>query len=122
MPEEVYKIVGNKDFTPTITNKETHLEDNFWGEGIPRKEYTWGNRLESDSGDEYGNMEGMSRMKVDTGGTDYFTFRVISADSPANSWILPAVPARHVVAGVIAHTNESVSAMIERGAREDFGI
>lgn len=121
MPESVYKIVGNKEFSPTITNKETHLEDNFWGEGISRKEYTWGDRLESDSGDEYGNMEGMSRMK-DITGTNYYTFRVISADSPADSWILPAVPAKHVVAGIISYTTNDANDIIERGAREDLGL
>ena len=120
MPESVYQIVKGKEFASSVVKKETHLEDNFWGDGIQRREYKWGDRLEgSDAGDDFGDAEGMVKMSQKGG---YFTFRVISADSPANSWIKPAMPARHVTAGVVSHTNESVSAMIERGAREDLGI
>lgn len=121
MPEAVYQIVGNKDFSVSETKKETHLEDNFWGERVSRKEYKWGSTLNSDSGDEFGNMEGMTRFPADSKGTNYFTFRVISADSPADSWILPAVPARHVVAGVISQTTDAVNDMVDRGFREAFG-
>jgi hypothetical protein len=120
MPEAVYQIVKGSDFTASVVKKETHLEDNFWGEGVSRREYKWGSSLDGDStGDDFGDAEGMVKMAKRGG---YFTFRVISADSPADSWIKPATPARHVTSGVVAHTQEAVSAMIEQGLKEDFGI
>jgi hypothetical protein len=119
MPESVFQIVKNKDFSASVVKKETHLEDNFWGDGIQRREYKWGDRLDSVTGNEFGDAEGMVKMSNKGG---YFTFRVISADSPADSWIKPATPARHVTAGVVSQTNEAVAAMLERGTREDFGI
>jgi hypothetical protein len=117
MPDSVYKIVSNKNFQKSKVSKEIHVEDNFWGDNVERREYTWGDRLSgSDTDTDFGNAEGMVRMN---NGGGYFTFRVISADSPAGSWIRPAVPARAVTAAVVAHISETVNDLVQSGIMED---
>lgn len=56
-------------------------EKNALGEMIMRAGYDWGDRLESDNE----RMNGLVRMK-DVRGSNYFTFRVISARSPQDKW------------------------------------
>lgn len=63
--------------------KTTHFEPNYSGEMIERQEYNWADRLRQ-AWDK--KAKGLVRMK-DAIGSTYFTFRVISAKSPASSWI-----------------------------------
>lgn len=60
-----------------------HYEPNAKGEMIARAGYKWGSRLKNAW---HKNAEGMVRMR-DVRGSSYFTFRIISAKSPKNSWI-----------------------------------
>ena len=84
--------------------EETKIENNFAGESIERHAYEWGDSISIDDvlqGDiENINAIGMSRMANRAGGSTYFTFRVISARSPKNSWVNKGTPARHVTEGL----------------------
>lgn len=68
-------------------------EKNFKGELIERARYSWKDRLSDDDSENFEsvngktyNNSGMVRMK-DVKGSTYFTFRIISANSPEGSWI-----------------------------------
>ena len=116
MPEEIYNIVKQRAFKKSVVEQTTHFENNFIGDATERREYTWGSAL---SGEEFGNAEGMVKM-ANRGG--HFTFRIISAESPAGSWIRPAQPPKPVIQAVATVTQDVVNAMVEQGLREDIGI
>jgi hypothetical protein len=115
------------EFVRTQITGTTHAEPNFAGEGVARAEYKgedgrdgWGSVLKGVGG----NMEGMSAMDTDTGkkaGSGYMTFRIISADSPAGSWIKPAVPPRKITQFVADNTRDIVTEMIQAGMLKDVG-
>ncbi|MBA7699373.1 hypothetical protein ES703_108068 [subsurface metagenome] len=91
---------------------------------IPRATYSWGNRLRGLKV-EFANLEGM--VVFDTGTpkavhSTYFTFRVISADSPAGSWIKPATPALNITKAVWEASKEDVEKIIKRGLEKDLGL
>ncbi len=95
---------------------------------IPRATYNWGSRLhlrEQGLKDEFANLEGM--VVFDTGShkathSTYFTFRVVSMDSPAGSWIKPATPPMHITKVVWKAVDEDVRKLIEHGLRKDLGL
>ncbi|GHU65060.1 hypothetical protein FACS189447_03320 [Spirochaetia bacterium] len=131
MPESVYAVVKAKKFVNTKVTGETHTEVNFRGENVERQEYSsgdgknsWGSTLGmGDSEDVTPNMEGMSKMKGQGGkSAGYFTFRVISADSPAGSWIRPGMKPRPITEGVIGASKEIVNDLIDLALRRDLGI
>lgn len=96
-----------------ITGGQTHSEGNFWGEDIERSDYDWGGRHDGD-----GNTGGMVRM---SGGGGYFTFRVISAKSPAGSWIRKEQPAVDIEGGLKKAVTPAVEEMVRMGLEADFG-
>jgi hypothetical protein len=125
IPQPVYNMIKNrKRFEISHVKMTTHNEQNYSGQDVERREYDWGARLQDA---ENPNMEGMVRMegqieggKMRTGG--YFTFRIISAGSPANSWIRKAIPARPVV-NTLKNTNEQVvTGYVQAGIKEDLGL
>lgn len=95
----------------------THPEINAKGQAIDRQEYNWGGRLKDGWDDR---SSGMVRMKDETKST-YFTFRVISAKSPAGSWLYhrDAKPAVDII-GALQRTHEqNIRQMIEQGIKND---
>jgi hypothetical protein len=69
-------------------------------------------------------MNGMVRSTDETGkdrSAGYFTFRIISAKSPKNSWIKPATPPRHVTQALMEETREGVNELVNTGLSRDFG-
>ncbi|MDR2701089.1 MAG: hypothetical protein LBB72_01500 [Spirochaetaceae bacterium] len=94
-----------------------HVEKNYRGQPVERQEYKWGDRLNAD-----GNANGMVRFPDDTksDGSEYFTFRIISAASPKGSWIRPAVPAVDVLSALERTTRPKVEEIIEAGLQADL--
>ena len=71
----------------SVDAAKKYFEANFSGENIERQGYNWaknGRLTEDQAWDD--RSVGMVRMK-DVRGSTYFTFRIISAKSPAGSWI-----------------------------------
>lgn len=95
----------------------THPEANAKGQAIDRQEYNWGGRKKDMDDDR---MNGMVRMK-DVQGSTYFTFRVISAKSPANSWWYHRDAQKAVdIMGALQRTHEQkIRSMIEQGVKND---
>ncbi len=118
IPLEAYKILQSKGFRKSVRTGNTHGEKNFKGEDIERSEYDWGDRLD---GDNLENANGMVKMSANSKST-YFTFRIISANSPSNSWIKKGVPANDVVGAVEKTTRKNVEDLIQAGLEQDLGF
>jgi hypothetical protein len=136
IPDAVYDIVRNKEFRASSVkvspNNSNYRTPNAKGEMVGRARYRWGDRLKESDFDgtikEKSYMNGMVRfengfrkngeIKKRYGG--YFTFRVISANSPKGSWIKPAMPARHVIAALVKETQGPIEKMVEGAITEDL--
>jgi hypothetical protein len=126
-------VVRNKElFERSTVRATTHTEENFRGQDVERREYDWGDRVlredifsltKGEEEDYY--AEGMVAMNTGTlkkQYSGYFTFRVISADSPAGSWIKPAMPARPVTRTVADVTKNTINETVESAVKEDLGL
>jgi hypothetical protein len=93
------------------------LEENYYGDQVPRNRYAWGGRHKGE-----GNMNGMVRM---SGGGGYFTFRIISAAQLVTSpysWIRKAVPPIDVVGALESTVRPIVEDVIRAGLEADIGL
>lgn len=128
IPLELYKILKSRKFSKSQRTESTHIKPNASGENIERSEYTWGDRITVDdvltaAGDEgiSDNVFGMVKMKA-KGKSTYFTFRVISANSPPNSWKRKAVPPNDVISAVEKTTKQNVEDILQAGLEQDLGV
>jgi len=108
---------------------KNYFEKNFKGENIERQGYNWAKfgRLTEDqswivdkgNGKTYSSA-GMVRMKDVTGST-YFTFRIISAKSPAGSWIYhrDGKPGVNMIGALERTVKPTVDKMISEGIQAD---
>lgn len=125
IPEQIYSAIqsGIRKGTfkrSTVLNGKT-VSENFWGEGQQRNTYDWGSRIKGMGG----NIEGLVAMagqpnKRGTRQSTYFTFRVISADSPAGSWIKPATKAMRIAEQTANIMAGKVSKVVEAGFYADL--
>lgn len=118
IPLEVAKIIQSKAFQKSTRTGETHIEKNAKGENIKRSEYDWGERINNE---DFGNANGMVKMSANKGST-YFTFRVISANSPKDKWIRKEVPAIDVVSAIERTTKNDVENLLQKGLETDIGL
>lgn len=120
IPRKVY----NTNLLPmemSRTTGLTHAEMNARGEAIDRNEYNWGGRLKDGWDDRSAGMVRMEDVTEKATKSAYFTFRVISAKSPANSWWYhrDANPAVDIL-GALQRTHEQkIRSMIEQGIKYD---
>jgi hypothetical protein len=136
MPAEIYAIVKKAKFERSVVDEGTHNDPNAQGENVDRWNYKkWGSRLgmnqiiRADDGsmsiNNIFNMNGMVSMdtsSINKKYSGYYTFRVISANSPPGSWIKPATPARNVTEGVKRAAQDDVSAIFESAFKKDLGL
>ena len=105
----------------SVNNFKKYLEANAKGEMIERQGYNWAKngRLKDDMAWN-DRSAGMVRMKDVTGST-YFTFRIISAKSPANSWIYhkAAKPALNYMAALETASKPQIEKIINNGISLD---
>ena len=104
-----------------VNEMKKYFEANFKGEIIQRQGYDWakkGRLKEEDAWDD--RSVGMVRMK-DITGSSYFTFRIVSAKSPQNSWIYhkDAKPAIKYIEALEAAARPEVEKIIEQGIKAD---
>ena len=118
MSEDIYEKA--RTLKKSNVTGETHFEENWAGEAIARHEYEFNGRLKTD--DVSAHENGMVRMSdMATGKSSYFTFRVISARSPQNSWLQKGIPARHVTVGLQKEYSESIMSDIQQALKTDLG-
>ena len=125
MPRSVYNtVVKYKKMRTLVDAQESSIRTpNARGQMVGRAQYNKGYDQLKGSGN--GNMRGMVRSTDDTGGDKsggYFTFRVISANSPAHSWIRRAVPPRPVTRALAENTREEINSMVALAAIKDFSL
>lgn len=133
IPKDIYKMIQAEmkasRFIRTRIKGNDKIEPNYWGDEVRRNEYEtedgkpgWGSRLEAISG----RIQGLTAFPTESGAekrhSSYFTFRIISADSPAGSWIRPAQPARNVTRHIVNNTKDKVSNLIEAALKMDTGM
>lgn len=108
---------------------KNYFEKNFRGENIQRQGYDWakfGRLSDADSWEVEGKNDkkyssaGMVRMKDVTGST-YFTFRIVSAKSPASSWIYhkDAVPGVDMMEALERTAKPVIDRIINEGIKAD---
>lgn len=132
IPKGIYQMIQSDmkagRFIRTRISGTDKTESNFWGDEVQRNQYEtetgepgWGTRIEGIGG----KIEGMVAMMAESGRekrrSNYFTFRIISADSPADSWIKPAQPALHITRHVVENTKDKVSDLVRMGMLHDLG-
>ena len=104
-----------------VNAAKKYFENNFKGESIERQGYDWAKngRLTEDQAWD-GRSVGMVRMKSNTGST-YFTFRIVSAKSPASSWIYhkDAIPGVDVMAALERTVKPKIDSLINEGIKAD---
>lgn len=87
IPQKNYNTAVKGLAISDVNSAKKYFEENFKGENIQRQGYDWAKfgRLTEDQAWDSRSV-GMVRMR-DIRGSKYFTFRIISAKSPAGSWI-----------------------------------
>lgn len=119
---EVQKMMG-EDFQRSKVTKSAQgsgkVSPNYWGESVERAEYSWGSRMAFPELDEFKNLQGMVVMG-DSKQSSFLTFRVISVNSPADSWIHPGIEAKHYLENIVEGGQEKIQNVIEEALKRDF--
>ena len=122
IPQKIYNTNVKKLDKSIITTKHGHTEPNARGEMIERWEYNWikSSRL-SDLDAWSDRSKGLVRIKDDFAST-YWTFRIISAKSPASSWIYrkKAKPGAKFMDSIAAAAKIVAEERVKEGLEEDL--
>lgn len=107
----------------SVNELKKYFEANAKGESIQRQGYNWAKfgRLKEDQAWDDRSV-GMVRMKdIASGKSTYFTFRIVSAKSPTNSWIYKraAKPALNYLSALEQAAKPEVEKIISQGIRAD---
>ncbi|MDC7221538.1 MAG: hypothetical protein PQJ59_16510 [Spirochaetales bacterium] len=90
-------------------------------EMVKRAEYSWGTKIEfpkvEDGVDKYKHLRGMTKMQ----GGEFMTFRVVSVNSPKNSWIHPGIPEKRYLRNILERGQEQISNIIGKALEKDLG-
>lgn len=132
IPDQIYRMIVNGyrkgTFTKSIVLNAQTASPNFWGDMEARATYAWGDRVKGVGGNLEGlvAMDGTYENKGDglqkaRPTSTYFTFRVISADSPAGSWIKPETKPMRIAEQTAAVMAGKVNEMVEAGFLADLG-
>lgn len=121
IPQKNYKTSVKGLNLSAVDSAKKYFEANFKGENIERQGYNWAKngRLKEDQAWDDRSV-GMVRMK-DVRGSTYFTFRIVSAKSPAGSWIYhrDAKPAVDMMGALERTIKPKVDEMISAGIQAD---
>lgn len=118
IPQKEYRLFVKGLDISSRTNL-THPEANAKGQAIDRSEYNWGGRLKEDTAWD-DRSKGMVRMQNGTKST-YWTFRIISAKSPANSWWYrrKGTEGVDIIAALHRKFDDSIKSALEQAMEED---
>lgn len=131
MPQEVFldlKRAVKRGGLSRVVKSEAYTQVNARGEEIFRSRYRWGGRTGRYGGDiaKYSGMVSMDQASISDYGSrvnrsSAFTFRVISAKSPAGSWIRKARPVviPYVVKKLQSGIEEFVDSVLFEGESSD---
>ncbi len=126
MPEQVYKrieeVLKRDESLISKQVKGATYSPNYQGELIPRAKYKWGARFKGTGFDQLEGLLVMDTSSPKKKSSEYMTFRVISANSPAMKWIVKARPAMNITRFVVVNTEKEMKRIITSGIRQDLGI
>ena len=127
LPQDLYKKIilamrMGEISASSVKKGRRKKTPNASGELIPRANYRWGSRLVDMPVPELEGMVVMDQSTKNSSRSSYFTFRIISVNSPAHKWIQRARPGHHFTTRVVANTSETVRAMIADGLKKDLGV
>jgi hypothetical protein len=121
IPQKNYETSVKALALSAVNELKNYYEDNAKGQSIQRKGYDWAKfgRLTDDQAWDDRSV-GMVRMK-DVTGSSYFTFRIISAKSPASSWIYkkPAKAGINYMSALEQAARPEVERIISQGLKAD---
>lgn len=129
IPQKNYQTSVKGLQLSAVNAAKKYFEANFKGESIERQGYDWaknGRLKEEDAWEVEGKHEntyssaGMVRMK-DVTGSAYFTFRIVSAKSPADSWIYhkDAIPPVDMMGALERTVKPKIDSIINEGIQAD---
>jgi hypothetical protein len=124
---DVYQMVRKQmqggDFQRSFVSdspaKSDVSQENAFGEQIKRATYRYGTRIEFPDTPEFQDLQGMVVM----GGpkqSQFMTFRVVSVNSPADSWIHPGITARNYLQNIVESGQGTIGQIIEDALRRDL--
>jgi hypothetical protein len=130
MPREIYREARQMAHSQITGHR---IEKNAFGVPVTRNTYRWGERLGATltgwrariapEGQEYTHTtsiySGMVRMGSPRHST-FMTFRVVSTNSPSNSWWSPGTDPKPVAAAVAQMTEPEVTVMIRTAFEADM--
>ncbi len=101
--------------------KSEKVSPNYWKEEIQRAQYSWGTKLQFPDTEEYKNLQGMVVM-VSPKQSQFMTYRIVSVNSPAGSWMHPGIKARHYLTNIIERGQEQIQEAVEKALQRDLSI
>lgn len=121
IPQKNYETSVSGLEISSVNALKNYFEKNFKGESVERQGYNWaknGRLTEEQAWDD--RSIGMVKMKDITGST-YFTFRIVSAKSPANKWWYhkDAKPALNYMTALETAAKPEVEKIIRQGIKAD---
>lgn len=121
IPQKSYNTAVKGLKMSEVDAAKKYFEANFKGESVERQGYNWAKngRLKEDQAWDDRSV-GMVRMR-DITGSSYFTFRIVSAKSPANSWIYhkDAKPGIDMMGALERTVKPKIDQMISAGIQAD---
>jgi hypothetical protein len=127
--EDIYPNLQNRlrtgDFkrssVTTAPAQSGKVSPNYWRQMINRAEYSWGDRLVLPDTDANKKLQGMVVMGPPKQ-SQFMTFRVVSVNSPAGSWIHPGIKAKHYLEKILTNGQEKITSVIEDALGRDISV
>jgi hypothetical protein len=120
---EVKRQMQGEDFQRSKVTKSPEksgkVSPNYWRHAVQRAEYSWGSRFDFPETDEYKNLQGLVAMGSPKQ-SQFMSFRVVSVNSPAASWLHPGIKARHNLENILKRGQEQIRTVIEEALAKDL--
>jgi len=120
---EVKRQMQGDDFTRSKVTKSPEqsgkVSPNYWRQAVGRAKYSWGSKFSFPETDEYKNLQGLVAMGPPKQ-SQFMSFRVVSVNSPAASWMHPGIKARHNLENILNRGQEQIKKVIEDALKRDL--
>jgi hypothetical protein len=121
---EVKRQMQGDDFQRSKVTKSPEksgkVSPNYWRHAVERAEYSWGSRFDFPENDSsYDNLQGMVAMGP-ASQSQFMSFRVVSVNSPAASWLHPGIKARHNLENILERGQEQIRTVVEEAIKRDL--
>ena len=122
--ESVQEQMGEESFQRSRVKKSAmksgKVSPNFYRESVERATYKWGTRIDVPQTEEFSDLQGMAVMGSKKH-SQFMTFRIVSVNSPLDSWQHPGIEARHNLQNIMENGSEKIQTVVENAMRQDLG-